>query len=301
MNGLRFLCNGVFYVVKVTIGLPFYNDEKTLKNAINSVLLQTYQDWELILIDDGSRDESLNIAKSIDDDRIIIVSDGINKGLAVRLNEIAQKAKGKYLARMDADDLMHPERIEKQIIFLEENSEVDVVGSNAYSIDVNGDLLGIRHKRTVPLNIYMVLKKGVFIHPSIMGKRTWFCDNPYDESLMSYRAEDYELWCRTAGSSSFFIMEQPLLFYREANSIARNINNYMCTFSSMMKIIKKYSSTQIKSRHVFFLYLQVYLRLIVYYLLAKLGQDKILIKKRYKKIRPEDLQNVKKILLQIKG
>ncbi|MGL5269675.1 MAG: glycosyltransferase family 2 protein, partial [Selenomonadaceae bacterium] len=117
--------------MKVSIGLPFYNDEKTLRYTIQSILLQSYTDWELILLDDGSTDGSLAIAKSIKDKRVRVVSDNENKGLAVRLNEIANLANGQYLARMDADDLMHPDRIKEQVLFLEENPEIDVVGTNA--------------------------------------------------------------------------------------------------------------------------------------------------------------------------
>ena len=102
----------------VTIGLPFYNDRLTLELAIKSIFAQTYKNWELILVDDGSTDGSLNIAKKITDKRVRIISDEKNKGLIFRLNQIASLAKGKYLARMDADDLMQPTRIEKQVEFL---------------------------------------------------------------------------------------------------------------------------------------------------------------------------------------
>src|SRR5690242_569481 len=109
----------------VTIGLPFYNNRSTLELAIKSVIAQTYSNWNLILLDDGSTDGSREIAKNyVDDDKISLISDGINKGLICRLNQLAHLATGKYLARMDADDLMDPERIKKQVEYLELHQEV---------------------------------------------------------------------------------------------------------------------------------------------------------------------------------
>ena len=105
----------------VTIGLPFYNAEKYLALAIESVLQQTYTNWELLLLDDGSTDNSLSIAQSYaqKDSRIKVISDGKNKNLATRLNELPSLAQGLYLARMDADDIMHSARIVKTIISIE--------------------------------------------------------------------------------------------------------------------------------------------------------------------------------------
>ena len=89
----------------ITIGIPFYNAEAYLADAIRSVFAQTYEDWELILIDDGSTDNSLAIARSVDDPRVRVYSDGKNKKLASRLNELTQLATYEFIARMDADDV----------------------------------------------------------------------------------------------------------------------------------------------------------------------------------------------------
>src|SRR5690349_23370493 len=126
----------------VTIGLPFYNNQSTLELAIKSVFAQTYKNWELLLVNDGSTDGSLEIAKKIIDKRVQLISDGSNKGLIFRLNQIASLAKGKYLARMDADDLMHPLRIEKQIKFLQQHQDTDLVDTGAYSINENENPIG---------------------------------------------------------------------------------------------------------------------------------------------------------------
>src|SRR5215207_5701854 len=120
---------------RVTIGLPFYNAANTLASAVRSVFAQTYHDWELILVNDGSSDRSLEIADAVKDPRIRVMSDGRNKGLAARLNEITSSACGRYIARMDADDLMHPDRLARQVALLQTRPRVDVVGTATYATD----------------------------------------------------------------------------------------------------------------------------------------------------------------------
>lgn len=287
-------------MAKVSIGLPFYNDEKTLSLAINSTLQQSFEDFELILIDDGSTDESLHIAKSIRDSRIKIISDGNNKGLAIRLNQITSLAKGKYLARMDADDIMHPNRIEKQVEFLEENKEVDIVGTNAYSIDLNNKIIGIRKNKKIFNEIYMVFKKGLFIHPTIMGKLDWFKKNPYDETIDTIRAEDYDLWIRSFEKSTFYIIEEPLLFYRESNSICKSIGNYFVTFKSMVKIISKNGKLINFNRRVFLKGI-IYFKIILYYFLWKIDRLDFIIKKRYCNLTSFEKEVARDILNSIKA
>lgn len=256
----------------LTIGIPFYNSEKFLSKAIQSVLKQTYTNWTLILLDDGSTDNSLNIAKEFaeKDSRIKVLSDGQNKHLAYRLNEIAKLCQTKYLARMDADDIMHPERLEKQLKILEQNPEIDVLGSNAYSIDDNDNIQGIRMK--IDNNEFKLLDCKSFIHPSIMAKTTWFRANPYD--IKAVRVEDYELWQRTLSKSVFKVYTQPLLFYREFGD--NYYKKYFSGFSS-----KKYVATKLKSKK---LYLESYKHLakgLLYYCLNLIGKENYLIQNRY--------------------
>ena len=256
----------------LTIGIPFYNSEKFLSKAIQSVLKQTYTNWTLILLDDGSTDNSLNIAKEFaeKDSRIKVLSDGQNKHLAYRLNEIAKLCQTKYLARMDADDIMHPERLEKQLKILEQNPEIDVLGSNAYSIDDNDNIQGIRMK--IDNNEFKLLDCKSFIHPSIIAKTTWFRANPYDEKMV--KAQDYELWQRTLSKSVFKVYTQPLLFYREFGD--NYYKKYFSGFSS-----KKYVASKLKSKK---LYLESYKHLakgLLYYCLNLIGKENYLIQNRY--------------------
>jgi glycosyltransferase involved in cell wall biosynthesis len=221
--------------VLVTIGLPFYNDRSTLELAIKSVFAQTYQNWELILVDDGSTDGSLNIAKKITDKRVRLISDGENKGLIFRLNQIVSLAKGKYLARMDADDLMQSTRIEKQVEYLVTNPDVDLVDTGTYSIYRDGTPKGKRFLNDINTDAKQVIKHALLLHASLTGKTSWFVKNPYDEEYV--RAEDYELWCRTFRYSEFRRIKEPLYIVREGKI---NLKNYLKSSQTTRKIVKKY-------------------------------------------------------------
>ena len=125
-----FSCNEL-----VSIILPVYNAEKTLGRAIKSILNQTYSNWELILIDDGSSDASSNIIKKLKDSRIKKIFFKTNKGLVKSLNVGIKVSKGKFIARMDADDISLPERLFHQLQFLKKNPLFDLVGSQQIIFD----------------------------------------------------------------------------------------------------------------------------------------------------------------------
>ncbi|WP_313348912.1 glycosyltransferase [Empedobacter sp.] len=196
----------------VTIGIPTYNAEKFIVNTINSVLAQTYTNFELIITDDGSTDNTLALLKNISDSRIIIISDGQNKGISCRLNEQISLAKGKYFIRMDADDIMFKERVEKQISFLENNPQVDVIGSSVVIIDDENNIIGFREAK-IPEFYEDALTTNVFIHPTVAGKIEWFKKYQYDEKLSG--VEDFELWIRSYEDSVFEVLKEPFLFYRD--------------------------------------------------------------------------------------
>jgi len=199
----------------ISIGLPVYNAEETVGLAVFSILAQTYTDFELIVVDDASEDRSLAMIELFRDRRIKLVKEGVHRGLSYRLNQIAEMARGCYLARMDADDVMHPDRIARQVRFLENHGEIDVIGTDAYAIDRRNRVIGYLSSPD-DFSARRVLTRGCFIHPTVMGRRRWFLQNPYD--LGYSRAEDHELWCRTCGSSKFYNLHDALLFYRTGDA-----------------------------------------------------------------------------------
>jgi len=122
--------------VSVTIGIPFLNARRSLAAAVRSVFAQTHSDWELLLVDDGSSDGSIDVVRRLDDPRVRLVRDGSHRGLCARLNQIAATARGTYLARMDADDVMHPERIERQLALLGADPGVDLVDTATFMCEL---------------------------------------------------------------------------------------------------------------------------------------------------------------------
>lgn len=221
---------------QVSIAVSFFNSERTLADLIRSVFAQTLTDWELLLIDDGSSDSSLEIARRVQDPRVRVLCDGRNKRLATRMNEAAVLAQGKYFARMDADDLMHPQRLEQQVRFLDDNPEADLVGSAVITIDHANNPLGIRSDKPPDTRPESVLRRGLYIHPSVMGPTAWFRKNPYHPDFD--RAEDLELWCRVCPTAVLRRIEKPLLFYREG--IPYSLKNYLGSAYTDRKVFRKY-------------------------------------------------------------
>src|SRR5262245_13561202 len=115
---------------RVTVAISFNDEELYLAGAVRSVLGQTFEDFELLLLDDGSRDRSLEIARGfLSDPRVRVFSDGSRRHLAARLNEATRLARGRYIARMDADDVMHPRRLAVQVAHLDREPDCRAVGT----------------------------------------------------------------------------------------------------------------------------------------------------------------------------
>ncbi len=201
------------YAPSVTVGISFYNSEATLLDAVRSVFAQSYTDWALLLVDDGSSDGSLSIARSLRDPRVRVLADGKHRGVVVRFNQIIQASTTRYFAHMGADDLMHPLRLEMQMLHLFRHPEIDALGSWAFVVDAKDNVIGVRRVDPRPASAAAVLRRGFFIHPTVVASREWLIKNPYDGEYL--RSEDYELWCRTHEHSRFRNLEAPLLFYRE--------------------------------------------------------------------------------------
>lgn len=210
-----------YFLPPVSIGIPFYNVEATLHDSIRSVFSQTHQDWELILMDDGSTDGSLEIAKSIDDPRVRVYSDGKNKKLAARLNEINCLARFDYVARMDADDLMSCNRIERQLSLLVNNGHLDLVSTGVCSLNNDCEPIGVRcvasQHQITPRGL-LAGQSGI-VHASILGRREWFARNPYREDLA--KSQDTNLWVRAFSNNDLnvSIVPEPLYFYREDDNV----------------------------------------------------------------------------------
>lgn len=271
----------------VSIGIPFYNAERFILDAIKSVLAQTHRDWELILVDDGSTDRSLEIAQSIDDSRVRIYSDGENRKLASRLNQIRDLATHDYIARMDADDLMSPDRIKKQLEYLESNVDKDFVSTGMCSISVDSAPKGVRlRSNDDPLDAKSVLlgTHGI-IHASILARKTWLARNPYCAS--DSIAQDYKLWVRVfeKGDIRVGFIDEPLYFYREDGSI--NAAKLLKTYKSGIPFIIEKAPNLVGWKYTTYLVCRSYIKSCIVRMLDVLGGVDLLIRRRSQEVLPE--------------
>ena len=180
---------------KISVAMAVYNGEKYLREAVDSILNQTFTDFEFIIINDGSTDRTREILESYNDPRIVLINQE-HIGFTKSLNKGIALAKGDYIARQDADDISMPERLEKQLEFLENNKNVALLGTAAKIVDERG-----MYFQTIEFPCdYSSIQKGIkrynpFIHGSVMFKREYFFD------LGGYRdffwtSQDYDLWLR---------------------------------------------------------------------------------------------------------
>jgi len=182
-------------------------------DMIRSVFAQTFTDWELVLLDDGSTDNSLQIAKSINDSRVKVFTNERNLGIPASLNRLTILSNGKYIARMDSDDISAINRIQRQLEFMEANPNIDVLGCGLIYLGQKDIPLG---HRFAPVTHEQICKSPTrsyeMAHPTIMAKKTWFQKYKYNESIS--RSSDYELFLRTHNLSKYTNIPQPLFYYR---------------------------------------------------------------------------------------
>jgi glycosyltransferase involved in cell wall biosynthesis len=271
---------------RVTVGIPFFNSEKTLASAIRSVFAQSLTDWELLLVDDGSTDASLRVARQIDDPRVRVFSDNKNLKLAARLNQISREARSALVARMDADDLMHPDRLLRQVEYLEQQPHVDLLGTAAISIDGLDRPQGVRGLDQPPSSPLSLLSKGLFIHPSVMARTAWMRANPY--SLDYVRAEDFELWVRTFKKATVRLLEEPLLFYRE--TVPLNLSAYLHTQEAKRRVLFTSGAALVGWPTVALLAASSQLKELAFRLVHYVGADSRLIRLRNRET-PRELHN----------
>lgn len=172
----------------ISVCMPMYNASQYLRECIDSILLQTFTDFELLIVDDGSTDDSCDIVRSYNDSRIRLIEN--KHDYIASLNMLLDEAKGKYIARMDADDVMMPYRLEKQYNYMEQNIEVDVLGGGM-------SLFGISNSTFIPLEeltIYDMLQGCCISHPTVMIRKDIFIKTGLRYKKEFIYAEDYHLW-----------------------------------------------------------------------------------------------------------
>lgn len=238
--------------------MSVYNGEKYLKEAIDSILNQTFVDFEFLIVNDCSVDDSRKILESYNDDRIKIIDNQKNIGLTKSLNKAINFANGKYIVRMDADDISLPHRLETQVKFMEEYSNIGISGS-ARIVKRESKKFVYNNKFSKPKDIKAHLLFGnCLAHPTIIMRKELL-----DKYMLRYNeeykyAQDYELWCRAILCFDMANLSEPLLIYREHNEqIAKTKLQEQDKYA---KKIRDNLSSKIKLWEKVFLYFRYYWR-----------------------------------------
>lgn len=206
----------------VTVAMSAFNAAATIQCAVRSIVAQTFAGWELVVVDDGSSDATAELAAAIRDPRISVLRDGSRRGLAARMNQIVARARGKYIARMDADDVAYPERLERQVAHLEHHPEIDLVGSSAMAFAGDGEPIGAFVVQSAHEAICAHPAAGfVLPHPTWLARREWLHRHGYRETAR--RAQDQDLLLRAHPSSRYANVPEILLGYRQAPLKAMDI------------------------------------------------------------------------------
>jgi glycosyltransferase involved in cell wall biosynthesis len=197
---------------RIDVIMSVYNGEKYLREAIESVLEQTYTNIKFIIVDDGSDDSSFDIINSFADERIKVIRNERTEGLTKSLNKALKASEGKYVARQDADDTSLPSRLENQVEFLEKHPEVDVLGTGIILIDEEGNRIGERTAHSSPSRQIFIERNELF-HGSVVIRRDALeAVGGYNE-LFKY-SQDYELWLRLAKEHNVKNLQMPLYAFR---------------------------------------------------------------------------------------
>lgn len=216
----------------VSVILCTYNDERYIAETIKSVLYQTFKNFEFIIWNDGSTDGTQSIIKSFKDDRIRYFFHE-NTGLGVALGLACKEAKGKYIARIDGDDICLPYRLEKEVDFLEKQADYVLVSSSVYYINEEGTIIG----RSFPWTWHKCQKKQFsIVHPAAMYRRDAY-NSTY--GYLNLRAcEDRLLWSSLIKKGKFWVIEEPLIKYRLLSTSLSHAYDMQSIYARMLEMMR---------------------------------------------------------------
>ena len=202
-------------IPQITVLMPVYNCALYIEESVESILNQTYTNFEFLIIDDASTDNTVSIIKTYTDSRIQLIEKPFNTGLTNSLNLGLQLARGKYIARMDGDDISLQERFEKQLVFLEANTEIALCGSCYKVIGSNIVKRLPEHYEDIKLGF---LRGNCMVHPSVMMRKQILDEFSIVYDVSKEPAEDYDLWVRLLSFGKLYNLQEPLLNYRVHNA-----------------------------------------------------------------------------------
>lgn len=209
---------------KISVVMPVYNGEKYLRETMDSVLNQTFGDFEFIIINDASKDSTEEIIKSYGDDRIVYLKNEQNLGVAGSLNRGLDAAKGEYIARIDADDIAMPQRFEKQVTFMDAHPEIGVCGSCVRIFEEDGSERDFIYSETDAEIRVDMLFNCAFAHPSIIIRKAILDENNLFYNIKYEKAEDYRMWYDILKVSKGHNLRETLLRYRHHQGQVTRVN-----------------------------------------------------------------------------
>ena len=224
----------------VSVVMPVFNTAVYVGEAIESILAQTYLNFEFIIIDDASSDNSIQVINTYQDQRIRLIVNKSNQGISLTRNRGMAEANGKYIAVFDSDDISLPHRLEKQVNFLEEHSDFGLIGGQV--IPIGSDSNPVGHPWLVPTKAdemhILLLFTNCFAQPSVMLRKSALPEKWYDPSFTT--AGDYELWTRLLRSTKGSNLSEPLIRYRIHNKGITRRADKANSLHSVKKIIKEH-------------------------------------------------------------
>lgn len=221
-------------MLKISVIMPVYNAENYLKEAIDSILEQTFADFELIIINDGSTDNSDGIVSGYTDPRIVYLKNEGNKGLVYTLNRGLSLARGEYIARMDSDDIAMPGRFGKQVEYLDNNA---TVGICAMGIEQIGELGGVRYfsERSEEIAVDLLFQCAL-CHPTVMIRKSMLIEYQLAYDPDYEKAEDYRLWCQAITKLKIVTLREVGLKYRiHKNQVTQKFSSVQMNASNRVR------------------------------------------------------------------
>ena len=283
----------------ISVGMTVYNAEHCVLETIRSIAAQTIEDWEMIIVDDGSTDSTVRVIESVKDPRITMLpADGKKLTIPARRNQTIDRANGKYYAVVDADDLCHPLRFEKQVGFLDDNPGIDVVGSAMCILDENSRPAFKASAPQTHADIFGSKFSGVRLaNATVMARTEWFKKWKYDPSQI--RGEDQELWLRSERESQYANIPECLYLCNEVSYAS--LKKYYIAQKCMASIVWKYASRESGRLRAARYVLEKYVKAMVYGVASLLGMREKMVSRRYDPLDPQEKQSIEEAVETIKN
>jgi glycosyltransferase involved in cell wall biosynthesis len=221
----------------VSFVIPMKNAGRFIRETLESIKKQTYLNWEVIIVDDCSDDDSVNVVETFSLKSVYLVKLSDSRGVAEALNVGLTYCQGKYIARIDADDICMPDRLDLQVAFMESNPDIAVCGSSMLAFEGDNEVLWPAPSQDVKM---LMLRMNPIYHPTVMFRSNVVPKIYQYQSIEPY-AEDFELWTRIAISEGLTNLPQPLVRYRLHSGQISITKSYEQAFS-VLRIRKNYAS-----------------------------------------------------------